>query len=169
MTWSAIFYDYGLLAARPAAATGIIGYDYFATDDQGGRLYRCLPVAAVPTWVALARGVTQLPMGHASRHVKGGIDPIPARSVQATVDFGFADGREGDIAAATVSAAWIQADSIINCSPMAVATDDHDADDVVVEGLTAYAANIVAGIGFDVIARAPQGTWGRYVINARSD
>ena len=88
-------------------------------------------------------------------------------TAQGTVDFGFASGEEGGDATVTISATWVMATSYIVCSPYAVATADHDADDYMVEGITAYAANLSSGVGFDIVAFAPNNTWGRYTINAQ--
>jgi hypothetical protein len=87
-------------------------------------------------------------------------------NAQATVDFGFATGQEGDIATVTVSATWVLATSIITVAPYAYVTADHDPEDYAAESITAYAANFATGVGFDIIARAPNNSWGRYVINA---
>lgn len=86
--------------------------------------------------------------------------------VQAEVDFGHATGGETDMATVTVAAPWVTADSTIMCAPAAVATDDHDPHDVIIERITAYPSNIVPGVSFDIIAFAPNNSWGRYVINA---
>jgi hypothetical protein len=87
--------------------------------------------------------------------------------VQAEVDFGFASANEGDIARTTVTGqTWVTGSSIIVCDPAALATADHDPDDAVIEGLVAYAENIVPGTGFDIIVIAPQNSWGRYLVNA---
>lgn len=88
-----------------------------------------------------------------------------AKSVTTDVDFGFASGQEGDVATATVSASWVTAGSKIVCTPFAVATSDHDPDDYAVEAIQAYATNIQVGVGFDVIARAPNGSFGVYTIH----
>lgn len=87
-------------------------------------------------------------------------------SATAEVDFGFPSGNEGDIATVTVAAAWVTGSSVIVVSPLATATADHDPEDYAIEGITAYATNIVDGVGFDIIASAPRGTWGRYNISA---
>lgn len=84
---------------------------------------------------------------------------------QVEVDFGFAGGGEGDSATASVSAAWVTSGSIITCSPSGAATADHSADDYALDGIIAYATNLQAGIGFDVVAKAINGGWGRYLIN----
>lgn len=90
-----------------------------------------------------------------------------ANVVQAEVNFGFPSGLEGDTATVTsVAAPWVTGTSIIVCTPQAVATPDHDPEDYAAEGLVSYAENIVAGVGFDIIAYAPQGTWGRYYVSA---
>ena len=44
----------------------------------------------------------------------------------------------------------------------AVATADHDPDDYVVEGVTAYISNIVNGVSFDITAGCNDTTWGKY-------
>lgn len=86
--------------------------------------------------------------------------------LQVEVDFGFSSGNEGDIARTTVTGqSWVTGSSVILCNPFGGATADHSPDDAIVEGLVAYAENIVVGVGFDVVAYAPQNTWGRYLIN----
>ncbi len=87
------------------------------------------------------------------------------KTAQVTVDFGNASGGESDFASVTVAAAWVTGGSVILCHAAGVATPDHDAEDAALENITALAANLNAGIGFDVIARAAGGGWGRYIIN----
>jgi len=83
-------------------------------------------------------------------------------AVQTLVDFGV----NQDSVTTTVAAAWVTASSVIVCSPMAMATSDHDPEDVYLEELKCYAANIVPGVSFDILTYAPNGTWGRYYVNA---
>jgi hypothetical protein len=92
--------------------------------------------------------------------------PVYVNAVSGTVDFGFASGKEETIAVVTVAAAWVAAGTKLVCAPFAVATATHDADDYAAEGIVAYASNIVPGVGFDIVAMAPSGTFGRYVIHA---
>lgn len=87
-------------------------------------------------------------------------------SVQATVDFGYAAGGEGDTATVTVAAAWVDAGAIIICAPAMETTADHDPDDALIESILPRATNIVPGVSFDIEAYAQNGSWGRYVINA---
>jgi len=87
------------------------------------------------------------------------------KTAQAVVDFGNAAGGESYLASVTVAAAWVADDSVILCNAAGVATPDHDAEDAALEGISAVAANLNEGVGFDVIARAPQGSWGRFNIN----
>lgn len=84
------------------------------------------------------------------------------------VDFGFPNGFEGDTATVTVSATWVTAASTILCSVKADATPDHSGDDALVDGLQAYAQNIVPGVGFTINAIALNNTWGRYNVQAIS-
>ena len=88
-----------------------------------------------------------------------------SQSGQVMVDFGHAGGGEAGVATVAVVAAWVASTSIILCNAAGVATPDHDAEDAALEGITAIAANLNTGVGFDVIARAPQGSWGRFTIN----
>ncbi len=86
--------------------------------------------------------------------------------LQVEVDFGFSAGNEGDIARVTVTGqSWVTAGSVILCNPFGGATADHSPDDAIVEGLVAYAENVVAGVGFDVVVYAPQNSWGKYLVN----
>lgn len=85
-------------------------------------------------------------------------------SGQVTVDFG-SSAAEDDSATVTVPAAWVLAGSIITVSPAAVATADHDPDDYFAENIKAYPTNIVAGVSFDIVATAPNLTFGEYQIN----
>ncbi len=84
---------------------------------------------------------------------------------QVTVDFGHASGGESDLANITVTATWVTNSSVILCNAAGVTTPDHDGEDAALEGITAVAANLNEGVGFDVIARAPEGSWGRFNIN----
>jgi hypothetical protein len=87
-------------------------------------------------------------------------------AISVTVDFGSVSGGQSDIATASVSAAWVGASTKIVCCPFAVATSDHDPDDYALEQITAYATNITAGVGFDIVATSKNGTFGQYVIHA---
>lgn len=87
-------------------------------------------------------------------------------SVQALVDFGFASGGQGDTAIVTVAAPWVRAASIVTCTVDTKVTPDHSGEDAIVEELKAYPSNLVPGVGLDIMAVAPNGTWGRYYVNA---
>jgi hypothetical protein len=83
------------------------------------------------------------------------------------VDFGFITSGQGDIASITmsgVSGSWVSNSTIINCFPMGITTSNHSMEDVIIEGIQAYATNIYPGTGFDVFAYAPLGTHGIYKI-----
>jgi hypothetical protein len=87
------------------------------------------------------------------------------KSGQATVDFGFSTGNEGDTASVIILSPFVSINSIITCSPSVVATADHLASEGILEGLVASAGNITASTGFEIVVIAPQNTWGRYAIN----
>jgi len=115
-----------------------------------------------PVIVQNVGGLAGLPVLDGSQLT--GVTSSPA-VLQVTVDFGNATGpTEGDTAVFTVSSGTVSLTSkfIMTC---AGGTADHDLDDVVVEGIVAYASNIIAGVSYDVVAYAPQGSWGRYFVN----
>lgn len=84
-------------------------------------------------------------------------------TVLTQVDFG---ATETGYASVSVAAPTMVGGEFILVSPYAAATTDHDPDDYAVEGVTAYPTAAVAGVGFDIIASAPNGTWGKYAIYA---
>lgn len=79
----------------------------------------------------------------------------------AVLDFGTA---EHDTAIATISVTWVTAASIIICQVGTVTTADHDSEDPAIEAIQARAINIVSGVSFDIMAYAPGGSWGQYVV-----
>lgn len=94
--------------------------------------------------------------------------PGTTESGQAQVDFGFQTGQEGDIATATVSATWVTATSYIVCGAAPIATTDHDPDDYAVEGIVAYAENLMPGVSFDIRAKScgdGGATFGKWLID----
>lgn len=94
--------------------------------------------------------------------------PTGLNSVRATVDFGRRGPLfyENDNAVATVTGQpWVTPTTKLQCQPAMVATADHDPDDVWAEGIVAYATNISPGVGFDVVATCPNGTWGEYFVD----
>ena len=57
---------------------------------------------------------------------------------------------------------WASFESVILCNPSCFPTLDHSGEDAALEQISVYADNIVPGTGFDLVAYAPRGTWGRY-------
>lgn len=96
-------------------------------------------------------------------------ETFPASPVKLTtfITFFQNDGPEDTTATATVAGlGWITSQSVIILTFAGVTADHEDPDDAMVEELTAYAGNIVPGVGFDIFASAPNGTWGQYQITA---
>jgi len=101
----------------------------------------------------------------------GTIDPclLPssgtgAEKVTAIIDFVNADAPEDTTASVTVTGqAWVTDASVIIAGFGGV-TADHGPDDAMAEDLSAYVENIVPGVGFDITAHAPMGTWGQYEV-----
>lgn len=96
--------------------------------------------------------------------LKNSISAFNAYSTSATADFGSVSSKQ-DIATSSVSATWVTGTTKLLCFPAAISTSDHDPEDYAVEAITAYPTNIQVGVGFDVIARAPNTTWGKYIIH----
>ena len=90
------------------------------------------------------------------------IQSLPTNTGQATVNFG---ATENDSATVTVATASILTASKIVVSVFGGTTADHDPDDVFVEELLAYATNIVNGVSFDIVCKAPNNTFGQFVVN----
>jgi 2-methylaconitate cis-trans-isomerase PrpF len=92
---------------------------------------------------------------------------LSGQTVTAVVDFGLIEGATD--ATVTVPDARVAATTVIVCAVQAAPGVDHDVDDYMVEGVTAHAANIVPGVGYDIHASCvPYGTWGRYQVSAIS-
>jgi len=60
--------------------------------------------------------------------------------------------------------AWVTADSFITCKILGLTSDDHSPEDGIIEGVRFEINNIVAGVGFDIMGHAPEGTYGKYQI-----
>lgn len=79
------------------------------------------------------------------------------------VDVDFGAAISSTEATTTVTGqAWVTASSRILVTAGGEATADHDPEDALIEGVTAIATNLVAGVGFDVIAHSPDGSSGTY-------
>lgn len=70
--WSASIHATGPDASKPAAAAANAGFFYYSTDVSGGTLYR----SDGATWTAITKGLTALPVSHATTHVAGGSDDL---------------------------------------------------------------------------------------------
>jgi hypothetical protein len=78
------------------------------------------------------------------------------------VDFG--GPGEDSVIEIYVDAPWAGTRAIAH--PLSEATADHEPSDVAIEGLVARVYDLVPGVGFSVIVNAPNGTWGRYLMEA---
>lgn len=87
-----------------------------------------------------------------------------ARSGTATIDFG-GPPETFNARVSVTGLTWILGTSSVIACPSGIATSTHDPDDYWVEGITAQVGNIVPGVGFDIIAAAPLGTFGQYIFN----
>lgn len=59
---------------------------------------------------------------------------------------------------------WVSSDLFITCKVLGLTTDDHTPEDAILEGVKFEINNIVAGDGFDIMAHAPEGTYGKYKV-----
>lgn len=80
------------------------------------------------------------------------------------VDFGPADGAT--TASAHVNAPAVTAAHTLLCLPSGRDTDDHSADETLLESVRAIASP--AAGSFHIMAHAPEGTWGRHSIAVQS-
>lgn len=81
----------------------------------------------------------------------------------AEVDF-WVINDNNDIATVTIATDLITPTSYPVVSMYAIATTDHDADDYFVEWLVPYISNIIDGVSFDIVVRAPNLTWWKYKV-----
>ena len=78
-----------------------------------------------------------------------------------SVDFG---ANRSDMIKVTVTGqTWVTTSSIIVAT--VVPGLDHEAEEVLMEQISATVTNLVAGTGFDLYLHAPNSTWGRYKVN----
>jgi hypothetical protein len=88
--------------------------------------------------------------------------PVSPLRLPVFLTFFNPDAPEETTARVTVThQTWVTSQSVIVVS-FSGTTPDHGPDDAQVENLSAYIENIVPGVGFDVTAYAPNGTWGQY-------
>lgn len=83
-------------------------------------------------------------------------------SVQAIVDFGTSGPIEETTARTTVSAPWVTASSSL--IGMVIEGQNHTADEVASEQVTATVGNIQAGVGFDVVLSSLNGSSGKFLV-----
>jgi hypothetical protein len=98
--------------------------------------------------------------------VTGPTGPSGVVIVSGTVDFGCSASGEDNSASTTVNTSAVTEDSNILCQLSPASSADHEATDAILEGLIAYAENIVPGVSFDCVVVAPEGTWGVYNFKA---
>lgn len=86
----------------------------------------------------------------------------------ATMNFGIGDGAS-DLPQSSVvitGQAWVLSGSIISAWVAAVATADHDVDEVVAENISCYVGTIIPGTGFTIYGQVDEGsTFGDFIIN----
>lgn len=63
---------------------------------------------------------------------------------------------------------WVLGSNYITCTLAGLSSDDHDAEDACIEQINLQINNVVDGIGFDIIANAPEGTFGKYLVKCNA-
>ncbi len=86
---------------------------------------------------------------------------------QIELDFGHPGGGEGTWAEVFVPATWVATGTILTVSLCAKDTADHDPEDSVLEAIVVSVSYCIAGVGYAVFGHAPNGTWGRHLVNVR--
>lgn len=105
-----------------------------------------------------------------------GAQPAPAPSTlpkferrstrqQVTISFGCVDRGEDGFVSTHVDASWVLERSRIVITPAPAGTIDHEPDDAAVEGIIFRIGSIEPGVGFNLFAFAPQGSWGQYLVD----
>jgi hypothetical protein len=88
---------------------------------------------------------------------------VPQTFYALDVEVDFGDGS--DVARTTVlGQPWVLSTSRI-LTAFGGSTSDHDPEDALIDGLRVIAGNFVAGVGFDVIAHAPNGASGKFNVH----
>jgi len=84
-----------------------------------------------------------------------------------TIDFGSTVPMETMLTTTVTGQAWVTSSSIILCQLTAFSTSDRaeGAEDAVLDDIKLAVANRVAGVGFDILAHAPEGATGQYIVN----
>jgi len=85
-----------------------------------------------------------------------------ANTAQAIVDFGTGTPQD-TTANAIAAAAWVTGTSVLVCSVME--GQDHTADEISAEEVTATIGTVVPGVGFTVSMSAPNGASGKFLVN----
>lgn len=78
------------------------------------------------------------------------------------LDFGHAVSGSETTALTTVSAAWATTTSPALVVVAGTDSPDHTAEETLLDQVRAVVVSRTAGVGFDVQAYAPAGTWGRH-------
>ena len=92
--------------------------------------------------------------------------PVSPLKVTATLNFYNPDAPEETTARVTLAGlSWVNVNTVVIAGFGGI-TADHGPDDALVENLSAYVENIIPGVGFDITAYAPLGTWGQYEVFA---
>lgn len=90
-----------------------------------------------------------------------------------TVDFGsfaaaqvgYAGPNGGDVRVSVTGQTAILSNSLVEAWLLPVATSDHSVDEHFVENIQVRAGNVVAGVGFDIVAECKLGgTYGSWTV-----
>lgn len=79
-------------------------------------------------------------------------------SVSGTLDFGLSDNGDCNVSIAATWAGTVPFTHQLNVNP-----SDHDIEDIIIEGISVSVYED-SGVGFNVYAHAPYGSWGRYTV-----
>lgn len=110
---------------------------------------------ATPPLVITAGQIRQLQSGQSLS--------LPFNSYAAVVDFGTL-ASAGNVTQTVTGQTWVSSSMRFIASFFGTTTD-HDAEDANLEELKVCVANVVDGVGFDIVAFAPNSTWGRYNVH----
>jgi hypothetical protein len=90
--------------------------------------------------------------------------PAIVFGVEVTVDFGASSNETFNAVTTVTGQSWVSVTSIIVAQIFGV-TADHDEEDGLIEDIAVTIQNRSLGVGFDVYAHAPNGTFGTYKVH----
>jgi hypothetical protein len=157
-----------LNATESIAVVGTVaGADWYRTDPLPSGVADFLTVTMKPPFYGATSGTSYVAEDIIGLTIAKLGDKLPASlwdPVEVTGSVMLLHKEETYAIKTITGQSWVAADTFINCKVLGMTTNDHDPEDAILEGVRFEINNIVAGVGFDIIGHAPEGTYGKYKI-----